>query len=155
MADVPPRPNAELLCRLTRGTWPLHRGLSRGQFARMLLDIKEMPKTSPAGLLLEAGRSSFSTWRQSDLLDRIGGVHAAFRREKMNALKMAGVVLIAAGILGLVFGSFSFTKETHEAKIGPIELSVKDKETVNVPVWAGVGAIVIGGALLVFGGKRG
>ncbi len=73
----------------------------------------------------------------------------------MNALKMAGIALIAAGILGLVYGSFSFTKETHEAKIGPIELSVKDKQTVNVPVWAGVGAIVIGGALLVFGGRRG
>jgi len=73
----------------------------------------------------------------------------------MNALKMAGVALIAAGILALVYGSFSFTKETHEAKIGPIELSVKEKQTVNLPVWAGVGAIVIGGALLVVGGKRG
>jgi TRAP-type C4-dicarboxylate transport system permease small subunit len=66
----------------------------------------------------------------------------------MNALKMAGIALIAAGILGLVYGSFSYTKETHEAKIGPIELSVKDKQTISVPVWAGVGAIVIGGALL-------
>jgi uncharacterized membrane protein YidH (DUF202 family) len=80
---------------------------------------------------------------------------AALRRSTMNGLKLAGLALIAAGILGLVYGSFSFTKETHEAKIGPIELSVKDKQTVNVPVWAGVGAIVIGGALLVFGGKRG
>lgn len=73
----------------------------------------------------------------------------------MNGLKMAGLVLIAAGILGLAYGSFSYTKETHEAKIGPIELSIKDKQTVNVPVWAGVGAIVIGGALLIFGGKKG
>ena len=73
----------------------------------------------------------------------------------MNALKMAGIALIAAGILALVYGSFSFTKETHEAKIGPIELSVKEKQTVNLPVWAGVGAIVIGGALMVVGGKRG
>jgi multidrug transporter EmrE-like cation transporter len=73
---------------------------------------------------------------------------------KMNALKMAAIVLIAAGVLGLAYGSFSFTKETHEAKIGPLELSVKDKQTVNVPVWAGVGAIVIGGALLVFGGRK-
>ena len=48
-----------------------------------------------------------------------------------------------AGILALVYGGFSYTKETHEAKIGPIELSVKDKQTVNVPVWAGVGAIVL------------
>jgi TRAP-type C4-dicarboxylate transport system permease small subunit len=67
----------------------------------------------------------------------------------MSALKIAAIVLIAAGILGLVYGGFSYTKETHSAKIGPLELSVKDKETVNVPVWAGVGAIVGGGLLLV------
>jgi uncharacterized membrane protein YdcZ (DUF606 family) len=79
---------------------------------------------------------------------------AAFRREDMNGLKVAGIALIAAGILGLVYGSFSFTRETHQAKVGPIELSVKDKQTVNVPIWAGVGAIVIGGALLVFGGRK-
>ena len=72
----------------------------------------------------------------------------------MNAVKFAAIVLIAAGILGLVYGSFSYTKETHEAKLGPIELSVKDKQTVNVPVWVGVGAIVIGGGLLLFGSKR-
>ncbi len=73
----------------------------------------------------------------------------------MNALKMAAVVLIVAGILGLVYGGFSYTTDTHEAKLGPLELSVKDQETVNVPVWAGVGAIVIGGALLLVGGKKG
>jgi TRAP-type C4-dicarboxylate transport system permease small subunit len=67
----------------------------------------------------------------------------------MSAIKIAAIVLIVAGILGLVYGSFSYTKETHEAKIGSFELSMKDKETVNVPVWAGVGAIVIGGILLL------
>jgi len=72
----------------------------------------------------------------------------------MNAVKMAAIVLIAAGVLGLVYGSFSYTKDTHDAKLGPLELSVKDKETVNVPVWAGVGAIVIGGALLLVGSKK-
>lgn len=72
----------------------------------------------------------------------------------MNAVKMAAVVLIAAGVLGLVYGSFSYTKDTHEAKLGPIELSVKEKKTVNVPVWAGVGAIVIGAGLLLVGGKK-
>jgi uncharacterized membrane protein len=72
----------------------------------------------------------------------------------MNAVKIAGIVLIVAGVLGLVYGSFSYTKETHQAKLGPIELTVKDKETVNVPVWAGVGAIVIGGVLLLFGSKK-
>lgn len=72
----------------------------------------------------------------------------------MNATKLIGIVLIAAGALGLVYGSFSFTKETHQAKLGPIELSVKEKQTVNVPVWAGVGAIVAGVVLLALGGKR-
>ena len=67
----------------------------------------------------------------------------------MSAVKIVGIVLIAAGILGLVYGGFSYTKETHEAKIGSLELSVKDKETVNIPVWAGVGAIVVGGLLLL------
>jgi uncharacterized membrane protein YidH (DUF202 family) len=68
---------------------------------------------------------------------------------EMSAVKLVGIVLIAAGILGLAYGSFSFTKETHEAKIGSLELSVKDQETVNVPVWVGVGAIVVGGVLLL------
>jgi len=72
----------------------------------------------------------------------------------MNALKMAAIVLIAAGFLGLLYGSFSYTKETHQAKLGPIELSVKEKQTVNIPAWAGVGAIVIGGVLLLLGGKK-
>jgi uncharacterized membrane protein YidH (DUF202 family) len=72
----------------------------------------------------------------------------------LNAGKLLGIVLIVAGVLALVYGSFSYTKETHEAKLGPVELSVKDKQTVNIPVWAGVGAIVIGGALLLLGGKR-
>jgi hypothetical protein len=72
----------------------------------------------------------------------------------MSGIKIAAIVLIAAGVLGLVYGSFSYTKSTHEAKIGPIELSVKEKQTINVPVWAGVGAIVIGGILLVFGGRK-
>ena len=72
----------------------------------------------------------------------------------MNPIKMAAVVLIVAGILGLAYGGFSYTKETHEAKVGPIELTVKDKETVNIPVWAGLGTIAIGGVLLLLAGKR-
>jgi hypothetical protein len=73
---------------------------------------------------------------------------------KLNGVKVAAIVLIVAGVLGLAYGGFSYTKETHQAKIGPIELSVNEQQTVNVPVWAGVGAIVIGGVLLVFGGRR-
>jgi len=67
----------------------------------------------------------------------------------MNAIKMLAIVLIVAGALGLAYGSFTYTKETHQAKIGPIELSVKDKETVNIPVWAGAAAMVAGAILLV------
>ena len=52
----------------------------------------------------------------------------------MNAVKLVAILLIVAGVLGLMYGSFSYTKETHEAKVGPIELSVKDKQTVNIPV---------------------
>ena len=72
----------------------------------------------------------------------------------MNGARIAAIVLIVAGVLGLLYGSFSYTRETHEAKLGSLELSVKDKETVNVPLWASVGAIVMGGALLLFGSKR-
>jgi len=60
-----------------------------------------------------------------------------------------GIVLIVAGILGLVYGKFSYTKATHDVKLGPLELSVKDKQTVNVPLWARVGAIVVGALLLL------
>jgi multidrug transporter EmrE-like cation transporter len=73
----------------------------------------------------------------------------------MNTAKLVGIVLIAAGVIALVYGSFSYTKDTSAVKLGPLELTVKEKETVNVPVWAGVGAIVIGGLLLVMGGKKG
>ena len=73
----------------------------------------------------------------------------------MSGIKILAILLIIGGVLGLLYGSFTYTKETHDAKIGPLELSVKDKETVNIPVWAGVGAIVVGGALLFFENKRG
>ena len=73
----------------------------------------------------------------------------------MSATKILGIVLIVGGILGLVYGGFTYTKETHETRIGPLVLSVTDKETVNVPIWVGVGAIVIGGLLLVLGGRKG
>ncbi len=72
----------------------------------------------------------------------------------MNGIKIVALALIAAGVLGLIYGGFTYTKETHEAKIGPIEMTMKEKETVNVPVWAGVGAIVAGAALLLVGGRK-
>jgi uncharacterized membrane protein YidH (DUF202 family) len=67
----------------------------------------------------------------------------------MKAVKMLAIILIIAGALGLAYGSFTYTKETHQTKIGPIELSIEDKETVSIPVCAGLGAIVVGLILLV------
>jgi len=67
----------------------------------------------------------------------------------MGTNKILAIVLIVGGILGLMYGGFTYTKETHQTTVGPVELSVKDKETVNVPAWAGVAAIVIGGVLLL------
>ena len=72
----------------------------------------------------------------------------------MSSTKIIAIVLIVAGVLGLAYGKFSYTKESHDAKVGPIEFSVKDKETVNIPQWAGIGAIVIGAGLLLVGARR-
>ncbi len=72
----------------------------------------------------------------------------------MDTAKLVGIILLAAGALGLAYGGFSYTRETHQTKIGPLELSVKEKETVNIPVWAGAGAVVAGLALLVLGGRK-
>jgi uncharacterized membrane protein YidH (DUF202 family) len=72
----------------------------------------------------------------------------------MSAVKIVAVVLVVAGILGLMYGTFSYTKETHDVKLGPLELSVKEKQTVNVPIWAGVGAIVAGGGLLLLAYRK-
>jgi TRAP-type C4-dicarboxylate transport system permease small subunit len=72
----------------------------------------------------------------------------------MNSIKLVAVILIVAGILGLAYGGFSYTKDTTVVKLGPIELSAKEKQTVNVPMWAGIGAIVVGGLLLVMGGRK-
>ena len=73
----------------------------------------------------------------------------------MNPIKLVGIVLIAAGTLGLIYGGFSYTKDTTAVKIGPVELSVKEKESINIPLWAGIGAVVVGVVLLGFGGKKG
>ena len=72
----------------------------------------------------------------------------------MNITKIIGALLIAGGVLGLTFGGFSFTKETHQAKLGPLELSVSEKENVNIPLWASVVAIAAGAGLLLAGAKK-
>ena len=66
----------------------------------------------------------------------------------MNAIKMLAIVLIVAGGLALAYGGFTYTKETHQANLGPIEFSVKDRETVSIPLWAGLGVLLAGVALL-------
>jgi hypothetical protein len=72
----------------------------------------------------------------------------------VNSIKLAAFALIIAGILGLAYGGFSYTKDSTVVKLGPVEISAKEKQTVNVPMWAGIGAIVVGGLLLALGGKR-
>ena len=69
--------------------------------------------------------------------------------------KIIGIILIVAGGLGLLYGGFSFTKETHKASLGPIALSVQEKETVNIPMWASVIAIAAGAVVLVAGSRKG
>lgn len=73
----------------------------------------------------------------------------------MNPMRLIAIVLLVAGALALAYGGFSYTKDTTAVKLGPLELKVQEKETVNVPIWAGVGAIVVGGLLLLVGGRKG
>jgi TRAP-type C4-dicarboxylate transport system permease small subunit len=73
----------------------------------------------------------------------------------MDSKGIAAVVLMAAGLMGLIYGGFNYTSETHQADVGSLHLSVDETKHVNVPVWAGIGAIVIGGLLLGVGRKRG
>jgi len=68
-------------------------------------------------------------------------------------MRMLGIVVLVVGILALAYGGFSYSKQTHDTKIGPLEISVSEKQQVNVPVWAGVALAVVGGGLLVAGKK--
>ena len=72
----------------------------------------------------------------------------------MNPTKIIGIILIVAGSLGLAYGGFSYTKETTGMKLGPIELKVEEKETINVPLIVSAGAIAIGVFLLVSVGRK-
>ncbi|HLX24812.1 MAG TPA: hypothetical protein VKR38_15805 [Usitatibacter sp.] len=64
-------------------------------------------------------------------------------------MKIVGIILLAGGLIALATGGFSYTKETHKADIGPVHIAVEDKQDVNVPLWAGIAAVVAGVALLV------
>lgn len=72
----------------------------------------------------------------------------------MNSVKMVALALVVGGVLALIYGGFSYTKDTTAVKVGPLEMTVKETENVNIPMWAGIGAIVAGGALFVFGSKK-
>ena len=72
----------------------------------------------------------------------------------MTPIKNVGIALIVAGVLALAYGGFSYTTQTHEAKFGPLTLSAVDKETLNIPIWVGLGGIVLGGLLRVLGNNR-
>jgi len=72
----------------------------------------------------------------------------------MNAMRIVGVLLLMLGLAGFLTGGFSFTKDTTQAKLGPLELTDKEKESVNIPEWLSLGAMVLGGAALVLGFRR-
>jgi uncharacterized membrane protein len=72
----------------------------------------------------------------------------------MNTIRIFGIILIVAGALGLAYNSFSYTKDTDAIKVGPVSMTVEEKETVNIPTWAGAGAIVLGGLILLLGNRR-
>ncbi len=69
-------------------------------------------------------------------------------------MKAFAAILLVVGVLAVIYGGFSYTKHRTEAKVGPVEIGVNEKHRVNIPLWAGVGAIVLGGGLLMFGGKK-
>ncbi len=72
----------------------------------------------------------------------------------MNAVKLMAIILIVVGLLGATYGGFSYTKQTHEASIGPLKLQVVEQERVNIPLWAGLGIAIVGAVLLVAGSRR-
>ena len=71
----------------------------------------------------------------------------------MNTAKLIGIILIVAGGLGLAYSGFSYTKETTGMKVGPLELKVQEKETINIPLIVSAGVMALGVVLLVVGRK--
>ncbi|HSL81189.1 MAG TPA: hypothetical protein VLF66_00345 [Thermoanaerobaculia bacterium] len=72
----------------------------------------------------------------------------------MSARKIVGILLIVAGVLALAYGGFTFTKDRHEAQLGPLQLEYAEKERIDIPTWAGAAAVVGGILLLVLDRKR-
>ena len=97
-------------------------------------------------------QSTYSYWHAA-----VGGEmpSAAHERQRtMNPIKILALVLVVGGVLGLLYGGFSYTKDTSAVKLGPIELTVKEQKSVNIPIWASIGALVVGGILFVSVNKR-
>ena len=69
--------------------------------------------------------------------------------------RLIGILLLIIGVLALAYGGFSYTRETHGARLGPLELQVQDRERVNIPFWAGAAFVIGGAALLVRKPQRG
>ncbi len=72
----------------------------------------------------------------------------------MTALRIIGAALLILGLAGFLTGGFSFTKETTHAQLGPLQLSVQERESVNVPQWLSIGAMVAGAVVLVLGFRK-
>jgi len=133
-----------------RGTYSCNMSCVLGRIMRSRTDV-EMINPQAAGMVHDArakfaSRSFPSTKHVSACQQHGVG--------KMASLKIFAIVLIIAGTLGLVYGGFSYTKQTDEVKLGPLQVAVNEKQTVNVPVWLGAGAVIGGVLLLLFGGRK-
>jgi hypothetical protein len=71
----------------------------------------------------------------------------------MSGTKILGIILLVAGLVGLFYGHFEYTKETHEGQFGPLRFSIQERETAFIPGWASLAVAVAGAALLVVGRK--
>lgn len=72
----------------------------------------------------------------------------------MNAIRTMAIVLLVGGALGLAYGGFTYTRSTHEAQVGPFSMMMRDRQTVAIPIWAGIAAVILGGALLLVPAKK-
>lgn len=97
-------------------------------------------------------QSTYSYWHAAVGDEMPGAAHE--RQWTMNPIKILALVLVVGGVLGLLYGGFSYTKDTSAVKLGPIELTVKEQKSVNIPIWASIGALVVGGILFVTVNKR-
>src|SRR5207244_8801296 len=128
------------------GAADVRRGGPRGAGAGARQDRRPRAGGPGAGPVASAGRRRAGSPADAH---RVTG-----RKEHaMKPRQILAVLLIVGGVLALAYRGFSYTKETHEAKIGPLEVQVQEKKYVDLPVWLGAGAVVVGAVLLVTGKK--